>query len=254
VARPDRAKLRATWRKWLWGAVSDRLLYKASALFLALVLWLVVNAEEPTEDTVPVRLVLEYDSTRLALASPAPPMRALVVGRARDVTRLYSIPPEVRRSIPTDIGDSVRFEFRPSDVSPPAGLQGEFRVRQVDPGVVTLYFETRARRRVPVRSRLRVTVDSALRQVGAPQVVPESVTVVGTRERVDAVESVPTEIADVRVRDTIGVVVALDTTGLDVAVQPPRVRIRVPVVRDTLYTLPSVLPFGRPQFVPPRRP
>jgi hypothetical protein len=254
VARPERARLPATLQRWLVGAVSNRLVYKAAALFLALVLWLVVNAEEPTEDTVPVRLVLEFDSTRLTLVSQPPPMRALVVGRARDVTRLYSVPPEVRRSIPADVGDSVRFEFTPSDVSPPAGLQGEFRVRQVDPGVVTLRFETRAEKRVPVRSRLRVVVDSALRQVGAPQLVPESVTVVGPRERVDAVEFVPTEVADARVRDTLGVVAALDTAGLGVRVDPPRVRLRVPVVRDTLYTLPSVLPFGRPRFVPPRRP
>ena len=247
----DRARQQAAARRWLTGAFTERLHFKAAAIFLALVLWVIVNAEEPIEDTVPVRLVLDLDSS-MVLATPPPPMRALVVGRARDVTRLYSDPLEVRRSIPADAGDSVRFELTRVDVLPPTSVDGDVIVRRVDPSVITLRLTTRVQRRVPVRPRVRVTVDSGWRQVGAAQVSPESVTVVGTRADVDAVTSVSTAIADVRVRDTLGVDVSLDTAGLGVLVRPTRVRLRVPVMCDTLFTLPALLPFAPADA--PRRP
>ena len=248
----DRARQHAAARSWLVGAFTERLLYKGAALFLALVLWLVVNAEEPIEDMVPVRLVLEHDSS-MVLASEKPQIRALVVGRARDVTRLYSDQLEVRRTIPPDAGDSVRFELTRVDVLPPASVDGEIIVRRVEPSVVSLHLTTRVQRRVPVRPRARVTGDSGWRQVGGTQAVPESVLVVGTRAGVDTVTAVPTVTADLHLRDTLGVDVALDTAGLGVTVRPARVRLRVPAVRDTFYTLRAVVPFG-PATPPPRRP
>lgn len=251
MARGEPGRLLSTWQRWLVVAASRNLLYKGAAVFLALVLWLVVNAEEPTEDTVGVRLVLEHDDS-LVLVGPRPMLRAAVVGRARDVTRLYRDSLEVRRSFPADAGDTVRFELTAADVLPPPGLDGEIRVRRVEPNVITLHLTTQVSRRVPVRSRVRVTIDSLWRQAGGPQLTPESVTVTGTRERVEAVVDVPTELVDHRIADTLGVMVALDTAGLGVQVSPSRLRLRVPVVRDTLYTLPT-LPWGRP-LVQPRRP
>jgi YbbR domain-containing protein len=247
----DRARQRVAARRWLVGAFTERLLYKGAALFLALVLWLVVNAEEPIEDTVPVRLVVEHDSS-LVIASPLPTIRALVVGRARDVTRLYADPLEVRRSIPPDAGDSVRFELTRVDVLPPSNMDGDVLVRRVEPSVITMRLTTRVQRRVPVRPRARVSPDSGWRQVGATQAAPDSVTVVGPRVEVEAVSAVPTATVELHLRDTLGTDVALDTTGLGVQVQPARVRLRVPAVRDTFYTLRAVVPFG--PAPPPRRP
>ena len=73
---------RSRWRRWVAEALSERLGYKAAALFLALVLWIVVSAEEPSEELVPVRLVTLHDSTR-ALVGERPTVRALVVGHRR---------------------------------------------------------------------------------------------------------------------------------------------------------------------------
>lgn len=242
LKRDGLARLGSGARGWMAGAFSDHLLYKGAALFLSLVLWLAVNGEEPYEDTVPVELVLELDST-LALVGGVPPVQAQVIGPARDVTKLRLTPPEIRRTIPGDVGDSVRFDLSAADVLAPPGVDVD--VRRVEPGAVTLHFTTRVQRRVPVRSRVHVTVDSALRAIGGPRLMPDSVTVVGTRSRVEAVEWVPTEEADVVIHDTLGVLMPLDTTGLGVQVSPARVRIRVPVVRDTLLPIPALLPWGR---------
>ena len=236
----------ATVRRRVVEATTTNLVYKGAALLLALVLWLAVSAEQPTEvGGVPVELSLDLDST-LALASPLPEIRAVVAGQARDVARLAANPLEIRRSVPGDIGDTVRFEFTRDDVLPPPGFDGPLQVRSVSPSVVTLRLTTRVMRRVPVRSRVRVNLDSALRATGPAALVPDSVTIVGTRDRVRAVNVVFTEPVDVQVRDSVGAVVPLDTVGLGVDVQPGTVRVRVPLTRDTLFQLRPLLPQTQP--------
>lgn len=237
----------ATVRRRVVEATTTNLVYKGAALLLAFVLWLAVSAEQPTEvGGVPVELSLDLDST-LALASPLPEIRAVVAGQARDVARLAANPLEIRRSVPGDVGDSVRFEFTRDDVLPPPGFDGPLQVRSVSPSVVTLRLTTRVMRRVPVRPRLRVTVDTLLRATGPAILLPDSVTIVGTRERVRAVNAIFTEPVDVRVRDSLGVVVPLDTVGLGVTVEPAFVQVRVPVTRDTLFQLRPLLPQTQPR-------
>ena len=241
----------ATLRRRVVEALTTNLGYKGAALLLAFVLWLAVSAEQPAEVSgVPVELVLDLDSS-LALVSSVPDVRAVVAGQARDVNRLFGDPLEIRRSVPGDVGDTVRFEFTRDDVLPPPGFDGPLQVRSISPSVVTLRLTTRVMRRVPVRPRLRVTVDSALRATGPATLSPDSVTVVGTQERVRAIAAVFTEPADVRVRDSLGVIVPLDTVGLGVHVQPAAVRVRVPITRDTLFPFRPLLPQAQPR---PRAP
>jgi hypothetical protein len=230
-------------RRLLRGALTERLLYKAAALFLALVLWLVVSADQPTEEIVPVMLVVRTDST-LMLSEPAPALRARVVGPLRVVLKLYATPPRVLRSVPGEETDSIHFLLEPRDVVIPAGVN--VRVSSLEPSAVSLHFTSRIGRKVPVRSRLRVTVDTTLRALGPPRLVPDSVTIFGTRERVAAVANVPTAVMDIRVRDTSSVLVTLDTTGLGVRVQPTQVRFRLRVVGDTLLPIPFLMPWNRP--------
>src|SRR5262245_53986606 len=105
----DRSAAGALLRRRLRAAFTERLGYKAAALFFAVVLWFVVSAEEPSEELVPVRLEVDFDSTRI-LATPRPAIRALVAGRARDLIKLYDTPPVVRRSFTDDAPDSVAIE------------------------------------------------------------------------------------------------------------------------------------------------
>jgi hypothetical protein len=230
-------------RRRLRGAFTERLLYKGAAVFLALVLWLVVSTEQPTEDRFPVQLVLQRDST-IVLTEEPPPVTALVVGQLRDILRLGVTPPVLRIPVTDDGTDSMRVTLDPNDVQLPMSVDQRVDVRGLFPAHLTLRYTTRVERRVPVRSRIRATVDSGLRALGPARVVPDSVTIVGTREAVAAVTDVATIEGTVQVRDTLGVVVPIDTAGLDVMVQPGFVRVRVPVIRDALPLVPMLLPFG----------
>ena len=220
----------------LRAAFTERLGYKAAALFFAGVLWLVVSAEEPSEELVPVRLEASFDTTRV-LTSPRPAVRALVAGRARDLIKLYDSPPVVRRTITDDAPDSVAVDLRPADVYIPPDIEAV--VRDVQPRSLVLVFDVTMTRRVPVTSAVRVVVDS-----GAPParrltiLIPDSVTVTGPRRAVKAVSSVRTVEQTVTVRDSGAFLVPIDVKSLanGIRVKPTEVRVVVqmpPLARIT---------------------
>lgn len=140
-------------------ALTERLPYKAAALFFSLALWLVVAGAETAERVVPVRVEARLESgDALAVAPPAPAVSAVVVGRARDLVALARDGPLVaRRVVPAAeaaaaTGDSVRVDLRPADVELPSrsgagggSSSGEgVVVRDVRPRAVTLHLLVRA--------------------------------------------------------------------------------------------------------------
>src|SRR5215218_7388120 len=209
----ERSTTSASLERHLKAAFTERLGYKAAALFFAIVLWLVVSAEEPSEELVPVRLEAAHDSARI-LTGQRPVIRALVAGRARDVIKLYDSPPVVRRIVTDDAPDSVAIDLRPADVYIPPDVQAV--VRDVQPRSLVLVFDVAETRRVPVASAVRVTVDSGPPDTHArlTRLVPDSVTVTGPRRIVKSVSSVSTVERTVTVRDSGNFLIPLDVTAL----------------------------------------
>src|SRR6476661_3574141 len=111
----ERSAATVSLQRWLKASLVERLGYKGAALFFAVVLWLVVSAEEPSEELVPVQLEASYDSARI-LTGKRPVIRALVAGRARDLIKLYHTPPIVRRSVTDDAPDTLALDLQASDV------------------------------------------------------------------------------------------------------------------------------------------
>jgi hypothetical protein len=210
-------------------AFTERLGYKAAALFFALVLWLVVSAEEPSEELVPVRLEAAYDTVRV-LTSTRPIIRALVAGRARDLLKLYDTPPVVRHVITDDAPDSVAFDLRPSDIYLPPDV--DVIVRDVQPRTLLLVFDVTTTRRLPVSNAVRVVADTAARRTSTQfltRFVPDSVTVTGPRRTVNALAWVKTAAQTVTVRDSGEFVIPLDVSKFPtgVSVRPAEVKLLV---------------------------
>jgi hypothetical protein len=247
---PPRSRARAFHRRFI-GSFTERLPAKLAALFLSLVLWLMVGAEEPTDEWVDVRLALVMDST-VALRDSAPRVQALVVGRARELLKLYTELPVLRRVIPANTADDVTLELHPEDVILPGNVSA--KVANINPRTLQLRFVVRETRRVPVRSEVHVSADSGLHLTGDPRLQPESVTVRGARDAVRAIESVPTQPTHIYVRDTVTVhSVPLDTMGLRVRITPAQVQVHVTAARDTAVvpardsTVRPPLPRGAPR-------
>jgi hypothetical protein len=141
---------RPTFKRKLRDAFTERLLLKFAALFFALVLWLVVSAEEPTEEVLGVRFEPALDSG-VVISGDVPNVRALVLGRGREILKLYNAAPVIHRRVRSGLRDSVRLELGPADVDLPAGVTAA--VRDVRPRVVML----KLRRVVPLVSSDTVT-------------------------------------------------------------------------------------------------
>ncbi len=209
---------------------TERLHLKAAALLFAVLLWVVVSADEVVEELVKVDVALALDST-IALRSPLPQVRALVVGRARELLKLYANPPTVKRRLGADVPDSMLLELRPGDVD----LSGvDAQVRDIEPHAIPVKFDVTMQRLVPVRSALRVSSDSALRG-GILVFEPESVLVRGRRGVVRSLGTVSTVPAVLDARDSAARVVPLDTGGLAVSVTPSHVRVHVRLPRDMTH-------------------
>jgi hypothetical protein len=201
---------------------TTRLPYKAAAIFFALVLWLVVSAEEPAEQLVEVRFAPVLDSS-LQLVGNRPGIRALVAGPARELLKLYTTPPTVRRAFGAGTSDSIRIELRASDVSLPDGVSA--RVLDVQPRALQLRFRTLVERRVPVRSALRP--EAGVLAANAEFVFePESVTVRGERALVARIDAVRTEARTVSAGEPPEFVeVEVGRSGVEAT--PERVRVLV---------------------------
>lgn len=228
VPSPERTQLGARARsieQRLASMATARLPLKVAAVFFALVLWLAVSAEEPTEEWVDVRVALVHDSS-VSLVDSLPPVQALVVGRGRDLLKLYTTLPVLRRVIDADTSTRITLSLRPGDVDLPSNVDA--RVRDVRPAAMSLRVRITESRRVPIRSAIELAPDSGLRVVGPPNVEPESVEVRGPREAVRKLGAVYTERRQIEVHDTItDVLVPVDTAGLRMRVSPPQVRIHV---------------------------
>src|SRR5688500_8910324 len=214
------------WQRRVKSAFTEHLALKLVAIFFAFVVWLVVSGERPTEMVVPVRVEIGVD-TSVTLRGPTPEVRALVVGRGRDLMKLWATPPTISQRLGSDVPDSLAIMLEVNIVELPPGVAGI--VRDVQPRSLRLRFDVQTKRFVPVRSALRVRADSGFRLTGPVQIDPTRVQLIGERRSVRAIDTVLTAAADIVVRDTVPITVALDTAGLGVRVNPAFVRVRVPV-------------------------
>jgi hypothetical protein len=212
----------ATLQQRVRSAFTERLAIKASAVLLALVLWFVVAAREPTEEVVGVRFAPQLDSG-LVLRDPAPAIRALVIGRPSEILKLSTTPLAISRALSSDAPDTLVLTLRTSDVQVPEGI--EVIVRDVQPRSVMLRFESVVSREVPVRSRVVAHAAGTIMTLPV-RLDPESVTVSGPRRDVVRLRFIVT-LADTVGVDSVPHLVDLDTVGLGVSVKPPQVKATV---------------------------
>jgi len=201
---------------------TQHLALKGTALLVTLVLWFVVKVKEPQVELVPVRFTPQLDST-LVMRDPMPELQAIVAGSPKELIKLTSNRPSIRRPIGADSPDTVVVDLRPEDVTLPDGVDAV--VRDLYPRSITLRFERMTSRKVPVRSALSVSTTGAEGSI-ATRFDPESVHVSGPRHLVLQVKSVQTIRAVISFPDSLPHLVDIDTTGLGtIRVKPAQVKV-----------------------------
>jgi hypothetical protein len=214
----------------LLAAFTQQLPLKATAVLLAVILWFVVNAKEPQLELVPVRLVAVLDSS-LVLRDSLPLVQAIVAGAPKDLIRLNSSVPVIRRQISADAPDTVVVDLRPDDVTLPDGVDAV--VRDVQPRSVTLRFETMWTKKVPVHS----AIDVATVQWPGPietELEPDSVVVTGPRHLLLSIPSVRTVKSTILFPDSLPHLVDIDTVGFGPArARPNQVKVHLKLLPHT---------------------
>lgn len=226
---PPALRPQSALQRRLRAAFTVRLGLKATAVFIAVVLWFVINAKEPQLQLVPVRFTPVLDSS-LVLRDPVPPLQAIVAGSPKELIKLTSNVPRIHRQITADSPDTLVIDLRPDDVTLPDGVDAV--VRDVQPRSVTLRFESMSSRKVPVRSAVDVAT------VGNPGPVvlrfdPESVQVTGPRHILASISSVRTVRTVISFPDSLPHLIDIDTVGLN-----PAVRVRPAQVKAQLSLAP----------------
>jgi hypothetical protein len=214
----------------LAAAFTERLGLKATAVFMAIVLWFVVNAKEPQIELVPVKFSLTLDSSLVLRDQPAP-LQALVAGSPKELIKLNTTPPQLHRQITADAPDTLVVDLHPGDVTLPDGVDAV--VRDVSPRSLVLRFE-------PTWTKRVVVAPAGIDMLTAPGVGmvkpvfdPEVVQVSGPRHLVLQVKSVRTIRTTLPYPDSLPHLVDIDTTGLGpgIRVRPGQVKVQLVPVR-----------------------
>ena len=208
--------------------MSERIGLKAVALLLAVLLWIVASARQPTQGYVRVKVVPDLDTT-LVLLDPPSSLEALVTGRAVDIVKLYADPPAVHRRVDGDVPDTLVLDITPADVRLPVEFTNDVRILDVQPRSVMLRFGARATRRVRVSSDGRIVVKDATSGQAPADVVfePASVRITGPRRNVRRIESVHPFSLTIASADTLRHVADLDTAGLGIRILPSQVKVHL---------------------------
>jgi hypothetical protein len=188
---------------------------KLSAFALALLLWVVVKADQPSADwrAARVEVVVLDPEWRLVEASVPRTVDVLLVGPGRDFWELAISPPRLRVEIRavTDTVQVIPLDPRMSRL--PGGLT--LVAQDVRPSTLRLNFERLASATVPVEVRVSSPLADGVELVEALSWDPAEVRVFGPQARVRAIAAIRTRPVDLSREDATFVrTVPLDTSGL----------------------------------------
>jgi YbbR domain-containing protein len=223
--------------------VTENWQLKLLALALAVLLWVVVSAEQVTSQWIPVPLqVNEGDPDFELLASPArEEVNVRFTGSGRDLMELAIRKPPLVLSIDRVQGVTQEFRLEPGMVQVPNQLT--VNAQEVQSPLIRLEFRRLSSRTMPVRARVDNEVADDWALVDSLRVVPAEVQIRGPADRVELVQEVRTVPFTMPATDSsFSSVVAIDTSnlaGIELSIGQVRVVGRVDrVVQRRLVDVP----------------
>lgn len=194
---------------------TDNWQLKLLALALAVLLWVVVSAEQVTSHWVPVPLQIEENDPDFELVSPQRfdevPVR--FSGSGRDLMELAIRKPPLVLSLDRVQGTTQEFRLEPSMVRIPSQLN--VTAQEVRSPLVRLEFRRLAGRTIPVSPTVERDVAADWTLVDSLRVLPAQIEVLGPAERVERLGQIRTVPFNLPAADSVfSTIVRLDTTGL----------------------------------------
>src|SRR6266496_2462071 len=171
---------------------------KGAALFLALMLYVAVQLQQPVTTSFDVTLNLQLPPGR-ALVHKPPKVRVQISGKGSQILKLRSLAGDITRRVPDTLTASTyTIHLDPAEVELALPKGADVRVMEVRPSEITL--DSVARKEVRIVSLVTVTPESGQFLHGGLSMTPTTARLVGPEKSlatIDSVTTVPMEITNV---------------------------------------------------------
>src|SRR5467141_600806 len=196
---------------------------KGAALFLALMLYVAVQLQQPVTTSFDVTLNVLLPRGR-ALVHKPPKVRVQISGKGSQILKLRSLTGDITRRVPDTLTSSTYLiHLDPGEVELALPKGADVRVIEVRPSEVTIALDSVARKEVKIVSLVSVTPDSGQVLHGGLSMTPTTTRLVGPEkslEAIDSVTTVPMEITNVSGEFTRNV--PIDTMPLGIVRLSPK--------------------------------
>ncbi len=173
---------------------------KGAALFLALMLYVAVQLQQPVTTSFDVTLNVQLPPGR-ALMQKLPKVRAQISGKGTQILKLRSLAGDITRRVPDTVtAPTWVVHLDPTDVELALPKGADVRVMEIRPSEITLALDSVARKDVRIVSLVNVTPESAQVLRGGLSMTPTTARLVGPGKSlavIDSVTTVPMEISNV---------------------------------------------------------
>ncbi|MCG8468402.1 MAG: CdaR family protein [Gemmatimonadetes bacterium] len=218
----------------LGAALTENWPYKVAAIVLSVLLWLSVSADQERADqSIATELVLQVVDSTWSVAEAPAQVFTTFQGRSGDILALLNRP-TLRKVIETVEDSVMNISLRPNEVLYDRTLS--VRATSVSPDEITVRFERRSGKNVPVRARSDARAADGF-MIRGHAVEPESVWIHGPESYVSSIRELDTEpletgTIDRQVDQQLAVVLPPGMSGVEVT--PPSVLVSVHI--DPLRT------------------
>ena len=196
---------------------------KAAALFLALMLYVAVQLQQPVLTSFDVTLNVQLPPGR-ALVQKTPKVRAQISGKGSQILKLRSLAGDITRRVPDTLTATTwTIHLDPTDVELALPKGADVRVMEIRPNEITLALDSVARKDVRIVSLVTVTPESSQILHGGLSMTPTTARIVGPGKSLATIDSVTTvEMEITNVSGTFSRNVPIDTMPLGIVRIAPK--------------------------------
>ena len=173
---------------------------KGAALFLALMLYVAVQLQQPVTTSFDVDLNVQLPPGR-ALVHKPPKVRVQISGKGSQILKLRSLAGDITRRVPDTLTTTAwPIHLDPTEVELALPKGADVRVMDIRPSDITIALDSVARKDVRIVSLVTVTPESGQILHGGLSMSPTTARLVGPEKSlagIDSVTTVPTEITNV---------------------------------------------------------
>ena len=165
---------------------------KGAALFLALMLYVAVQLQQPVTTSFDVDLNVQLPPGR-ALVHKPPKVRVQISGKGSQILKLRSLAGDITRRVPDTLTTTAwPIHLDPTEVELALPKGADVRVMDIRPSDITIALDSVARKDVRIVSLVTVTPESGQILHGGPSMSPTTARLVGPEKSLAGIESVTT--------------------------------------------------------------